>query len=93
MENQKDERLNLDNIGFFTRLFSSKFRMYLRELRHQHNLTLEEVNAKFLRDKAHWEEDKQRALNRLAEDHEIKLKEVITYVRRPPSAQKLEKRS
>ncbi len=78
MSETKKDKLDLENIGFFTRLFSSKFRMYLRELKHSHNLEIEGVAANFNREKSHWEEDKQRALNRIVEDHDIKLKEAIT---------------
>lgn len=72
------EHIEVEKIGFFTRVFSSKLRMYLRELVHVHNLKIDEINAKFEREHKYWEEDKKRALSTMTQEHELKLKEAIT---------------
>lgn len=65
-------------MGLFTNVFASKLRMELAEIKHAHALEIDTINAKLLRDKSLWEEDKARLTKKLTEDSEIKLKEVVT---------------
>lgn len=75
------DREEIKNMSFFGRMFSSKFRMLLRELEHENTLHLEETKASFDRERSVWKEDKERLRTQLIEEHELKLKEYTTLAR------------
>jgi len=62
----------------FKTLFTAKLRTELAEIKHQHQLEIQEMKAEIAREKKHWEEDKKRTEKQLKDEHEIKLKEVLT---------------
>lgn len=77
----KEQKRNAINPGFFGRLFGRRYRMYLNELTHSHNLALEEINARLVREKGNWEEDRERLKKQLTEDSDLKLKEAVVAAR------------
>lgn len=60
------------------KLFTHKLRMELAEVKHEHQLKLNESQAMLERERKHWDEDRQRIVDKLTQEHELKLKEVVT---------------
>jgi len=65
-------------MAMFQKLFTHKLRTELAEIEHQHQLEIQEMKAEIAREKKHSEEDKKRTEKQLKDEHEIKLKEVLT---------------
>lgn len=62
----------------FKGLFAHSLRMELEEIRHKHKLEIQELRAQLDRERHNWEEDKQRLINDLQRDHDLKIKEAVT---------------
>lgn len=62
--------------GIFSRMFWHNLRMQLEEIKHKHNLEIQEMKAAVAREKKLWEEDKNRLIHKLTEESDLKLKEV-----------------
>lgn len=61
-----------------TKLFTSKLRMELAELKHKHGLELKEKTADFMLAKREWVLEKEQLLKTLKEEHRLKLTEMVT---------------
>lgn len=62
----------------FAKFFTHKLRMELAELKHKHQLEINEIRANLATEERHWQEDRRRLTAQLKEEHEIKLKEIIS---------------
>ena len=62
----------------FAWLSTSKLRMQLAEMEHKHKLQMEEITAKFNREKSEWEKDRERFVSDLKKDSDLKLNEAVT---------------
>lgn len=62
----------------FGKLFGHQLRLELEEIKHKHALEIKEMKADISREKKQWDEDRQRMVDKQNQEHEIKLKEVLT---------------
>lgn len=60
-------------VGMFTKFFTRKLRMELKEIMHQHSLEIKTKEAEFEIKERHWREDKAREITKIREEHQLSL--------------------
>jgi vacuolar-type H+-ATPase subunit E/Vma4 len=71
----------MEDLKMFSKLFTSKLRMELAEIKHKHTLEIKELTAQIELEKRHWTEDRERLIKKLKDEHDLKLKEAVTMVK------------